>query len=326
MAGVPCAAMTTICAGSLAEIFGASGWRGPRGATLLAVCGLLACGGGGGATEASGSGSGSGTGGGGETGVTGGSEAGSGAAAVCGDGVVAGDEQCDDGADNGVGGKCRADCSGLRVATVEGDAIPFDKSPAGRIVGAEVSILEFPEFVMVTGADGHFKFEGLPVGADITLVMQHPDYHPIQTGTHELPDEGLTRITFQAVTPAIYGALAAIVGVTPDDERYCQMVTTVTRVGKSIYDMGAHGEAEVTVTLDPPLPAENGPVYFNAQVIPEPGLTQTSEDGGVLFMQVPPGDYTWTATKAGAEFRVVRMKCRVGYLINASPPWGLQRL
>jgi hypothetical protein len=157
---------------------------------------------------------------------------------------------------------------------------------------------------VVTGADGHFKFEGLPVGADITLVMAHPDYHAIQTGTHVLPDEGLQRITFQAVTPAIYGALAAIVGRDAGRyEKYCQMVTTVTRVGKSIYDMGAHGEAEVVVTIDPPLPAENGPVYFNAMVIPEPGLTQTTEDGGVLFSQVPPGDYTWTASKAGAEFR-----------------------
>lgn len=246
--------------------------------------------------------------------------------AVCGDGLVAGAEQCDDGPDNGVGGKCKIDCSGLRVASVEGDAIPFDASPAGRVEGAEVSILEFPEMKMVTAADGKFKFDGLPVDADITLVMSHPDYHPIQTGTHTLPDEGLQRITFQAVSHAIYGALAQIVGVTPDETKYCQMVTTVTRVGKSIYDAGAHGEAGVVVTLDPPLPIEQGPIYFNTQVIPDPSLTETSDDGGVLFAQVPPGEYTWTATKVGAEFRPVRMKCRIGYLINASPPWGLQRL
>jgi hypothetical protein len=292
---------------------------------MWVLCGFLGCGGGSGTAgeseDATGSASSTGE---GASAVT---EAGSsGEPAVCGDGEIAGEEQCDDGAENGVGGKCKGDCSGLRVATVEGDAIPFDKSPAGRIAGAEVSILEFPEYSLVTGADGHFKFEGLPVGADITLVMTHPDYHVIQTGTHVLPDEGLQRVTFQAVTHAIYGALAAIVGVTPDDTKYCQMVTTVTRVGKSIYDMGAHGEGEVVVTLDPPLPAENGPVYFNAMVIPEPGLTQTTEDGGVLFSQVPPGDYTWTASKAGAEFVPVRMKCRVGVLINASPPWGLQRI
>lgn len=222
------------------------------------------------------------------------------------------------------GDECKDDCP--RVATVEGDAIPFDGGPDGRIAGATVSILEFPGIQVVTAADGHFKFEDLPVGADITLVMDHPDYHPIQTGTHVLPDAGLQRLTFQAVTPTIYAALAAIVQITPDEARYCQIVTTVTRVGKSIYDAGAHGEAGVVVTLDPPLPAEQGPVYFNAQVIPDRSLTESSEDGGVLFTQVPPGEYTWTGAKAGATFRPIRMKCRPGVLVNASPPWGLQRL
>lgn len=249
-----------------------------------------------------------------------------GAAAVCGDGAVAGAEVCDDGPENGVGGKCKADCTGLRVASVQGDAIPFDMGPDGRVEGATVSILEFPALQVVTGADGKFRFDDLPVDADITLVMTHPDYHEIQTGTHVLPDEGLERITFQAVSHGIYDVLAGVVGITPDEAKYCQMVTTVTRVGKSVYDAGAHGEAGVLVTLDPPLPAENGPIYFNAQVVPDASLTETSEDGGVLFVQVPPGEYTWTASKAGAEFRPVRMKCRVGVLINASPPWGLQRL
>ena len=35
--------------------------------------------------------------------------------------------------------------------------------------------------------------------------------------------------------------------IEPDESQYCQMVTTVTRVGKSIYDAGAHGEAGATV-------------------------------------------------------------------------------
>jgi hypothetical protein len=296
-----------------------------RRAAALTVCGLLACGDSGSGTSDAMTGSSSGTldpgtGTDDPTGTT------TGGPAVCGDGVIAGDEACDDGPDNGVGGKCRTDCSGLYVASVAGDAIPFDEGPDGRVVGATVSILEFPERSLVTGADGKFEFTDLPVGADITLVMEHPDYHPIQTGTHVLPEEGLQRLTFQAVKHGIYEALSAIVMVTPDETQYCQMVTTVTRVGKSIYDPGAHGEADVTVTLDPPLPAENGPIYFNADVIPEPGLTQTSEDGGVLFIQVPPGEYTWTASKEGADFRQVRMKCRIGWLINASPPWGLQRL
>jgi hypothetical protein len=60
-------------------------------------------------------------------------------------------------------------------------------------------------------------------------------------------------------------------------------------------------------------------------VLPDRSLTQTSDDGGVLFIQVPPGDYVWTAHKAGAVFSRIRMKCRAGYLVNASPPKGLQR-
>ena len=116
-----------------------------------------------------------------------------------------------------------------------------------------------------------------------------------------------------------------MLNVVPDDANLCQMVTTVTRVGKSIYDPGAHGEDAVTVTLDPPLAAEHGPIYFNSSVVPDRSLTQTSDDGGVLFIQVPPGEYVWTARKAGAVFSRIKMACRAGYLVNASPPKGLQR-
>jgi len=42
------------------------------------------------------------------------------------------------------------------------------------------------------------------------------------------------------------------------------------------------------------------------------------------FIQVPPGEYVWTADKPGVAFSQVMMKCRPGVLVNASPPWGLQ--
>jgi hypothetical protein len=212
-----------------------------------------------------------------------------------------------------------------RLFRVSGDAIPFTNPPDGRIADAKVSLLEQPDKSMTTGTDGHFEFHGLVPGRDVTLVLEHPGYHPIQTGTLRVADADLERVTFQAVSPMMYAILAGIVGVQPDDEHCCQMVTTVTRIGKSMYDTGAHGEAGATVTLDPPLSAEHGPIYFNAQVRPDRTLTQTSDDGGVLFIQVPPGEYTWTASKPDAEFRRVRMKCRAGLLVNASPPWGLQR-
>jgi hypothetical protein len=216
------------------------------------------------------------------------------------------------------------DSSGA-TASVSGDAIPFNYQ-TDRIEGATVSILEFPDRRVVTGADGHFQFDDIPVGSEVSLVMEHPGYHVEQTGTHVVPTEGLERVTFQGVTNEVYAALGAVLGVVPDEEHACQMPTTVTRIGRSLYDPGAHGEEGATVTIDPPLPAEHGPIYFNSSVIPDRSLTETSEDGGVLYVQVPPGEYVMTAHKPGAEFRQVKFKCRAGVLVNASPPWGLQRI
>lgn len=218
-----------------------------------------------------------------------------------------------------------ADRGSVATASVSGDAIPFNGGNR-RIEGATVHILEIPEKRMVTGGDGHFAFDGIPVGSEVSLVLEHPDYHLIQTGTHVVPPEGLERITFQAVPHDVYAGLAALLGIVPDEEHACQMPTTVTRVGKSLYDPGAHGEAGATVTIEPPLPREHGPIYFNESVLPDPTRTETSEDGGVLYIQVPPGEYVLTAHKPGVEFVQLKMKCRPGVLVNASPPWGLQAL
>jgi hypothetical protein len=208
-------------------------------------------------------------------------------------------------------------------ATLSGDAFAFNEGVDARVAGARVWVLEDPSREVMTDASGHFVFDDLPIDSDITLVMEHPDYVPIQTGTLRLGVEGAERVTFQAVPPNIYDALAALLSLTPDPER-CQMVTTVTRIGRSLYDPGAHGEAGVTVTIDPPLPPESGPVYFNSMVFPDRTLTETSDDGGVLYVNVPVGEYTWTAHKDGVMFRQVRTQCRAGVLVNASPPWGLQ--
>jgi hypothetical protein len=218
------------------------------------------------------------------------------------------------------------DASSPRLASVSGDAIPFDDPPLGRIEGARIWVLERPDLEQVTGADGHFHLDGLEVGSEVTLVLDHPDYHRMQTGTHVVPEGGIERLTFQAVTHGIYAAFAAVVGVVPDEEHACQMPSTVTRVGKSMYDYGAHGEAGATVSIDPPLGPEHGPIYFNSSVVPDRSLSETSDDGGIVYVQVPPGEYVVTAAKPGVEFRQVKMKCRPGVLVNASPPWGLQAL
>src|SRR4051812_3903562 len=84
--------------------------------------------------------------------------------------------------------------------SVSGDAIPFDNGPDGRIEGAKIWVLEYPEMTMTTGADGHFQFDDFEAGSEVTLVLEHPDYHLIQTGTQTVGDADVDRVTFQAVT------------------------------------------------------------------------------------------------------------------------------
>jgi len=227
------------------------------------------------------------------------------------------DSDCDD-VDDGIDNDS---CS--FPVTLSGNAIHF--SAGTRVADATIWVLEHPEMTTVTNADGYFEFPGLQEGEEVSLVLEHPDFHPIQNGTVRLGATGAARVTFQAVTWAVYDALAFILSIVPDEINACQMVTTVTRVGKSIYDPGAHGEAFATVITQPVLPEEHGPIYFNSSVIPQPSLTSTSDDGGVLYVQVPPGDYVWTARLVDSLFTRVKSKCRAGLLVNASPPWGLQK-
>lgn len=211
------------------------------------------------------------------------------------------------------------------VTSVSGDAIPFNIGNTKRLAGATVWVLEHPEKRMVTGEDGHFAFDGIPVGSEATFVLEKAGYHLIQTGTHRVPREGLRLVTFQVVSDDVFDAFAGVVGIAPDPND-CQIATTVTRVGRSLYDPGAHGEAGATVTIDPPLPAANGPIYFNSNVVPDRSRTETSDDGGVVFVNVPPGVYVLEAHKPGVEFLPVTITCRAGLLVNSSPPWGLQAL
>ena len=209
------------------------------------------------------------------------------------------------------------------TVVVSGDAFAF--GPGVMIPDAGVTILELPERSTTTDADGHWQLE-LPAGATATFVFTKPGYPRLYTKTFTLPESGaVERVTFQVPDDATFAALATIVSITPDPAT-CQIASTVTRVGKSIYDEGAHGEAGATVTIDPPLDPERGPIYFNAAVIPQLDLVETSEDGGVLYTNVPPGVYTLRASKDGVEFEDVVVTCEADVLVNPSPPHGLQAL
>ncbi len=225
-----------------------------------------------------------------------------------------------------IGALALAACGdGTPTYRVSGNAFDFTGSPDVRLAGATITLVEDPTRTAITAADGGFAFDGFAEGEQVTFDLTYPNFHPVRTGTLVMPAADVERLSFQVPPEAIFTVLAESLAIVPDPTK-CQIVTTVTRIGRSIYDPGAHGEAGATVAIAPAVGVAEGPIYFNSSVQPERGLTETSDDGGVLFLNVTPGEYWLTATKPGATFRTFAMKCAAGLLVNASPPWGLQRL
>lgn len=218
--------------------------------------------------------------------------------------------------------------------TVSGHAFSFGL-PGGRIEGATVGVLELPDFTTTTGEDGAWTLSDLPRGAWATFTIAHPDFAPLQTGTFLLghPDSGgdvVEQVTFQVPNHAMFDVLAASVGVTPSSDR-CQVASTITRRGHSLYGPGAtHGEPEATAALGPDRAVADGPIYFDllpsGAIYPSRELIETTHDGGVLWVEVEPGDHLLTADRVGATVRPARVRCTPGMVVNPSPPWGLQVL
>ena len=86
---------------------------------------------------------------------------------------------------------------------------------------------------------------------------------------------------------------------------------------------GAHGVAGATASATPTLPP---PIYFNKNVVPDAKQVGTSDDGGVLWINVPAGVYTISATHPTRKFASFTATCVAGRLVNANPPWGLHEL
>ncbi|MEZ4389709.1 MAG: hypothetical protein R3A48_01335 [Polyangiales bacterium] len=211
---------------------------------------------------------------------------------------------------------------------VRGRAYNFGPTGGASLRGAVIRVLEHPERCVTLGDSNDFSFGGFVAGEPVSLTMDHPDYVPIQTGTHSVPSTGITGITFQAPTWGIYRLMATAAREVPQGDR-CQIAATVTALGLSIDSpTPSHGEAGATVTIEPDPGDAVGPIYFNyygpGSILPDRALRETTRDGGVLWLNVRPGEYVLTAHKAGVNITQARFRCRAGVLVNASPPMGLQ--
>ncbi len=216
------------------------------------------------------------------------------------------------------------------LTTVSGGAYNF--GPAfGMVAGAQVTVLERPDLPAVTtDENGLFTIEGVHVGDDLTLVLSHPDYYPTLNSTAVPGPAGISDLSLQ-VPPTAIVYLLAIWMLTPLDPNACQIAATVSPPGGTPFSPGVVG---ASVEIDPPVDPSQGPFYFYyfqipgwpAIDLPVRWLDATTDDGGVIFMNVTPGEYTLTAHLDGVKFETARVKCVAGYLVNASPPHGLQQV
>lgn len=223
------------------------------------------------------------------------------------------------------------------------------------IAGATISVLEMPELSTTSNMDGEFTIDGIPVGAQATFVLEHDRYPLAYTKTHTIPDTDIDNLTFQVPNEGLYAVIEIQLGITSEPDK-CQMVSTFTRVGRTIGDSGHHGQAGAILDIDAPdgTMVEEGPIYFGDNVVPDRGRDYSSLDGGVLIVNADPGDYTLTASCVSdpdleadflaeyppgtypeedlrcqtedVQFESVLMKCRAGVFLNASPSYGLQAL
>jgi hypothetical protein len=192
--------------------------------------------------------------------------------------------------------------------------------------GATVYLYEAPEIRQTLSPDNEhaFTLTGIPDNVDVTLALVHDDFFPQLTATYRVGTEDLDKLNFQSVSNDILSLSAGLFDVDTSDERLCHMVTTVTAVSDNQELWWAVGEPGATVSIDPAVPADRGPIYFNTKVLPDLTLTETSEDGGVTVFGVDPGVYHWTAHKDGFTFEELTMKCVGGWVTNGVPPRGLQ--
>ena len=206
-----------------------------------------------------------------------------------------------------------------------------------RIPGSVVRVEEYPEISDTVAADGSYDIE-VPDQATITPYVEVPEgYEKIYLQTFHTSGQDLEHVNFQVVPSDIYRILALFLGVPLGEDGQiveCAIATTfsiheardATTFDPGFKDVYPHGLPDSTATITPRWGNTRGPVYFGADVLPNEDLTSSSVDGGVLFLEVPPGWYWLEPSHPTERLAPALVHCENGRLVNANPPWGLYEL
>ncbi len=212
---------------------------------------------------------------------------------------------------------------------ITGTAYAFDNQLP--IAGATIRVAELPRATATSAADGSYDLV-VPSGTRVTPYIEADGFHGIYLQTFFTTHRNMPRVNFQVPSVGIYHGLAALLGVElgPDDNpKNCAVVSTISTVNirdlsfEDFIAYGAHGVAGATASAHPAL---TDPIYFNSSVIPDRSLTESSVDGGVIWLDVPAGVYRFSAQSPSTRFASFIATCKPGRLVNANPPQGLHEV
>jgi hypothetical protein len=172
---------------------------------------------------------------------------------------------------------------------------------------------------------------------ELSFVYEKEGWITTKSNKIRVTDDDNLDLAIQYIDPTYYNY-----GVKPMVEYMLEMIlgskisitnAMVVTVGKSWASMHSdllpHGDPGATAILFPLVPAI-GPIYFNKDVKPDIYQTDTSVDGGVTWINVPPGEYSVTAQKTGVNYETVKFDINEADAKNgiilyiASPPDSVQ--
>ena len=203
--------------------------------------------------------------------------------------------------------------------------------------GAIVRIEEFPGLSAPVQPDGSYDIE-VPDDANVTpYIDPPPGYRTTYLQTFHTSGHDLENVHFQVTPDPYYLAFAGLLSVPLDENQTiedCVIVSTfsiheardATSFDPGFKSVYPHGLPGSTATMDPVRGNTRGPIYFNSSVIPDTSQTSSSVDGGVLWVEVPPGWYRMQPDHPSERLAPFLAHCERGRLVNASPPWGFYEL
>jgi hypothetical protein len=225
---------------------------------------------------------------------------------------------------------------GLDLSQTPPASFPFQSTVAGtRVWIAEAPITR--KLDIHSDANGKWSFLAVKLGGTplpISFVYEKAGFPTTKSQVFQIGDAGISDVAVQFPTLAFFTAaktqveqqVGALIGAPYPLKNV--LVATVGKAWASMFNPDVpHGDpgAQVSITPAIPFPASLGPVYFNADVSPDPTITSTSVDGGVLFGNLASGTYSMTASKAPFSYSTLTFVIQDDIaLYVASPPHGIQ--